>query len=271
MKSFTVSKNDNLKDFTDCTYPQGSFVFRALLKNGDIRVNGKKVRENVRVFAGDEVSYYTTYAQESAKTHETVYEDDQIYIADKYDGVTCEGLFCSLAPYRPVHRLDRNTKGLIVLAKTEEAERELSEAFKERRVEKVYRCLAKNAFKRRKGTLTAYLKKDEKNALVRIYAANNAGCVKIVTGYEVVKGLGDVAEVQVYLHTGKTHQIRAHLAFIGCPVLGDTKYGDRELNEKYNFKRQVLISKRLTFHTQGCLAYLDGKTFESRFSPEIEQ
>lgn len=269
MKKFTVNSSTSLKDFTDCTYPQGSFVFRTLLKKGDIRVNGVKVKENVKVNIGDEVTYYTTAAQESASSHSVVYEDENVLIADKLSGVTSEGLFYELLPYRPAHRLDRNTCGLIAFAKTERAEEELISAFKQRRVEKTYLCLVKNSFKKQSATLTAYLKKDDKNALVHIYSADKSGCAKIITEYKVLKNLGDIAEVEVKLHTGKTHQIRAHLAFIGCPVLGDEKYGDGALNAKYSAKRQILIAKYLRFDLQGELAYLNGKTFESAFQPKL--
>ena len=269
MKSFCVNQKTSLKDFTDCTYPQGSFVFRALLKNGDIRVNGVKVRENVTVCAGDEVVYYTTAAQEGAASHTVVYEDENVLVADKLSGVTSEGLFSELNDLFPLHRLDRNTSGLIAFAKTEDAERELLEAFRLRRVEKTYLCLAKNAFVKREDTLCAYLKKDEKSALVRIYARNNGGCEKIITQYRVLEDMGDIAEVEVKLHTGKTHQIRAHLAFIGCPVLGDEKYGDRTLNAKYSAKRQVLIAKYLRFNCGGRLAYLNDLPFESALFPKL--
>lgn len=269
MKKFTVTFQTSLKDFTDCTYPQGSFVFRALLKKGDIRVNGGKVRENVTVHEGDEVVYYTTASQESAQSHRTVYDDENVLIADKFSGVTSEGLFCELSHLRPAHRLDRNTSGLIAFAKTEEAEKELLSAFRQRRVEKTYLCLAKNAFKKPSDTLTAYLKKDSKSALVRIYAKDTGGCERIITEYSVLQTMGDIAEVQIKLHTGKTHQIRAHLAFIGCPVLGDEKYGDKDLNAKYSARRQILVAKYLRFYCEDKLSYLNGKTFESSFNPEL--
>ena len=269
MKKFTVKEKTTLKDFTDCTYPQGSFVFRTLLKKGDIRVNGAKVRENVAVAEGDEITYYTTAAQEGAKSHFAVYEDENVFIADKLSGVTSEGLFCELSPFKPAHRLDRNTSGLIAFAKTEKAEKELLAAFKERRVEKTYLCLAKNSFSKQSGVMSAYLKKDDKNALVRIYERDNGGCEKIITEYKVLKSMGDIAEVEVKLHTGKTHQIRAHLAFIGCPVLGDEKYGDKALNAKYSARRQILIAKYLRFDSTGELSYLSGKMFVSSFEPKL--
>ena len=83
MKKFTVTENSTLKDFTDATFPQGSFAYNALIKKGDIRVNGVKQRANCAVAAGDEVVYYTTPAQEAKSTHNVVYEDENILIADK--------------------------------------------------------------------------------------------------------------------------------------------------------------------------------------------
>ena len=272
MKKFTVKEDTTLKNFTDATYPQGSFAFSALIKKGDIRVNGVKQRVNCKVRAGDEIVYYTTPAQEAKPSHNVVYEDENVYIADKFGGVSSEALFCELEEKRgclPVHRLDRNTCGLIALANNAAVQEELVSAFKERAVEKVYLCFAKNNFKANKRVLTAYLSKDAKSGLVRVYASPNADRVKIITEYEVLKGLGDYALVKVTLHTGKTHQIRAHLAHIGCPVLGDEKYGDFTLNKKYAATRQILVAHALCFSLSGKLSYLNGKIFSSSFYPVL--
>lgn len=271
MKTFTVKRDTTLKDFTDAVYPQGSFAFNALVKGGDIRVNGIRRKGDCTVKRGDEVVYYTTAAQEAKPSHYTVYEDGNLLVADKLSGVSSEALFEELGERAafPVHRLDRNTSGLIVLAKTERAQTALVSAFKDRAVEKVYLCFAKNAFKCASATLTAYLRKDEKSSLVRIYPTANGGAVKIITEYEVEESFGDYALVRVALHTGKTHQIRAHLAYIGCPVLGDTKYGDFALNKKYSATRQILVAKYLKFDTEGELAYLNGLSLQSRFTPRL--
>ncbi|MDE6613483.1 MAG: RNA pseudouridine synthase, partial [Clostridia bacterium] len=167
--------------------------------------------------------------------------------------------------YFAVHRLDRNTQGLIVFAKNKGAEAELLSAFKERRVIKTYIALCKNRFKEESATLTAYLKKDEKSASVKIYDKEVPDSVKIITQYSLVEKRGDIALVRITLHTGRTHQIRAHFAHVGCPVLGDGKYGDEALNKKYGFKRQCLISKILAFCFTGKLSYLNGKSFISGF------
>lgn len=270
MKKFTVTTPANLKEFTDATYPQGSFCFAALLRERDIKVNGVRVGRDTPLKAGDEVAYYTTPRQESLKSHNVVYEDGNVLIADKLDGVETTALLCELragGEFYAVHRLDRNTKGLIVFAKNKGAEEELLAAFKERRVEKTYLALCKNNFKKDTAVLTAYLKKNAEDACVQVSDREAAGSVKIVTEYRVLEKRGDIALVEVTLHTGKTHQIRAHTAHIGCPVLGDNKYGDGALNKKYGVKRQCLVSYRLCFKTGGALEYLNGKEFLSGFKP----
>lgn len=272
MKKFTVLQTDNLKDFTDATYPQGSFCLNQLLKNKDVRVNGVKVGTNVMLSVGDEVTYYTTPRQEEKPSHKVAYEDDNILICDKESGVSTEALTCELSArgnYICVHRLDRNTCGLICFAKTEQAEKMLLSAFRDRKVEKTYLALCKNNFKKNHEYLKAFLYKDDKASTVKISDVDKAGYVQIATEYTVVKRSGDYALVQIILHTGKTHQIRAHMAHIGCPVLGDEKYGDREINKKYSVKRQLLTAKRLQFNLGGALSYLNGKSFESSFVPQI--
>ena len=270
MKKFTVTPPASLKEFTDATYPQGSFCLPALLRERDVKVNGVRVGRNTPLKAGDEVVYYTTPKQESLKSHSVVYEDENVLIADKPDGVETSALLSELGEggeFYAVHRLDRNTKGLIVFAKNIGAEEELLAAFKERRVEKVYLARCKNHFKKDTAVLTAYLKKNAENSSVKIFDKEVADGVKIVTEYRVLEKRGDTALVEVTLHTGKTHQIRAHLAHIGCPVLGDEKYGDGALNKKYGAKRQRLVSNRLCFKTGGVLEYLNGKEFLSGFEP----
>ncbi len=270
MKTFTVKNQTTLKEFTDCTYPQGSFFYSALLKKGDIRVNGVRCHKDCNLKAGDEVVYYTTPAQEGKVSHLVVYEDENIIIADKLSGVSSEALFSELekiAPF-PVHRLDRNTAGLIVIAKTEKTQERLINAFKDRTVEKIYYCLAKNNFKAQSATLTAYLLKDG-SGTVKVFDKPAEGRVKIITSYAVEKAEKDLSLVKVILHTGKTHQIRAHLAFIGCPLLGDTKYGDFALNKKYAVTRQRLVATSLKFNLSGDLSYLNDKSFESSFTLEM--
>lgn len=268
MKKFTVKENSTLKTFTDSVYPQGSFCLASLLRAKDVKVNGVRVSKDMPLNTGDEVIYYTTPRQETMPSHNLVYEDQNVYVADKFSGVSFEGLLselCEKGGFYGVHRLDRNTQGLIIFAKNKAAEEELLSAFAERRVIKTYLALCKNNFKKERETLVSYLLKDEKSAKVKIFNVEKRGTVKIITEYTVVETRNDVALVKITLHTGKTHQIRAHTAFIGCPVLGDEKYGDRELNKKYGVKRQCLISKQLGFCFVGNLKYLSGRLFLSTF------
>lgn len=268
MKTFTCTQPQTLRDFTDANFPQGSFCFARLLRAKDIKVNGVRVNKNISLRAGDEIVYYTTEKQEKAPTHTKVFEDGNIYIADKLSGVSSEGLCAELNTYGafyPVHRLDRNTCGLIVYAKTKAAEEELIKAFKERGVQKTYSAICKNCFKQDKQILTAYLVKDEKSSLVKVFDRPRDGAQKIITEYAVEEKAQDIALVTIALHTGRTHQIRAHFAHIGCPVLGDNKYGDEALNKKYNLTRQCLLARRIEFLAlSGVLSYLNGRAFESQ-------
>lgn len=273
MREFTVKEKLNLKDFTDAVYPQGSFCYARLLKDRDIKVNGKRVDKNVKLEIGDIVAYYTTKKQEELKSHLIAYEDDNVYVADKLSGVSFEGLYSEISAHMQlfaIHRLDRNTQGLIIFAKTRPAEQELLSAFKQHKINKTYFALCKNNFKEDKKLLRAYLKKDEKVSLVKVFQNPRQGAEEIVTQYEVLQKLSDVALVKIELHTGRTHQIRAHMAFIGCPVLGDGKYGDSALNKKYGLKRQCLVAKYLSFELSGSLAYLNDIKIQSAFEPSIK-
>ena len=274
MKIFTVDRDDNLKEFTDRTYPQGSFVLSRLLKQKDVRINGNKVSSDVPVKKGDEIAYYTTKAQEEREFFSVVYEDDNVLAVDKQDGVSSEGLFSHLQREKDeiyfIHRLDRNTKGLIVFAKNKESEKCLLSAFRENKVEKIYHALVCGVPKSGKVSMTAYLKKDEKKSLVKVFSSPVGGAVKITTDYKLLKSFSDVSLVEVTLHSGKTHQIRAHMAFAGYPVLGDEKYGNSAMNAKYKLRRQVLVAKKLRILCGGKLDYLKDRQFVSAFEADAD-
>ena len=272
MKEYLVPENTTLAAFTDNVCAQASFCLRSLLKNRDVRVNGVRVSSDVPLKGGDVVRYYMTRAQEEKSAFRIVYEDGNVLVADKESGVNSEAVFAALSREREcyfLHRLDRNTRGLMVFALNAASEKELLKAFREKSVEKIYHAACFGTFKKQTDVLTAYLKKDETKALVKVFDSPEAGAERIVTEYRVLKRERGYTLTEVVLHTGKTHQIRAHLSHIGCPVAGDTKYGFAEENRRFNLARQCLVAKRLQFHLTERLAYLNDKSFVSRFDADI--
>lgn len=165
---------------------------------------------------------------------------------------------------KPCHRLDRNTTGLVLYAKDEVSLEILLDKFKHHEVEKHYLAKVYGIPKKKQDTLTAYLFKDSKKSLVYISDTPKKGYEKIITSYNVVEEnkKENISILDVNLHTGKTHQIRAHLAHIGYPILGDGKYGNNEINKKFGYKTQQLCSYSITFHfktNSGTLNYLNNK------------
>ena len=265
-------KNQTLKDFTENHYAQGAFFWTYLLRNKEIKVNGKRVGADVALGVGDEVCYFLTKKQEEKPAFHLVYEDDNVLIVDKESGVNSEAVFAALRREREcyfIHRLDRNTQGLMAFALNAKTEAVLLQAFQDRKVEKKYHALCVGDFAVKAATLTAYLQKDADRSLVRVYDAPKKGAEQIITQYQVLGKTGDFTQVEVILHTGKTHQIRAHLAHIGCPILGDMKYGDTAVNKAYKLARQCLVAKYLRFNLDGEWAYLNEKQWQSRFEAAL--
>ena len=265
-------KPQTLKEFTENNYAQASFFWTALLKNKDVKVNGKKVGENVALQTGDTVCYYLTAKQESKPAYHILYEDENVLVVDKESGVNSEAVYAALSRQKTcyfVHRLDRNTKGLLVFGLTKDAEKALLKAFKERTAEKKYHALCFGRMVKDREVLTAYLKKDEGKSLVRVFDKPTLNAETIVTEYKVLQRMDTVTKLEVTLHTGKTHQIRAHLAHVGHPIVGDMKYGNSMANKAKNLSRQCLIAKSLRLCLEGDLSYLNDKTFRSNFEIEI--
>ena len=188
-----------------------------------------------------------------------VYEDEDLLVADKNAGVEVEtDLVSELSvitePLYPVHRLDANTMGLVALAKNEAAEERLLNAFARHETGKVYEAILAGVPDKREGTLVHYGLKDEERAYMRLVSRDTPGALRMELSYRIVEARGGLSKAEIRLLTGRTHQIRVQMAALGCPVLGDDKYGDREANKRFRQKRQLLLSKRLT---------VAGKTFES--------
>ncbi len=272
MLRLVVDKVQSLKSFTENNCAQAGFYYHVLLKNKDIKINGKRVGADISVREGDVVEYYLTPKQAEKPAFYPVFEDENILVVDKESGVNAEAVFAALARAGEVyfiHRLDRNTRGLMIFAKNQESERTLLSAFKNRQVEKRYHALCLGRPSKENAVLTAYLKKNAEKALVAVYASPVSDGEKIITEYRTVESRGELTKLEVTLHTGKTHQIRAHLAHIGNPVVGDMKYGDTARNKALGATRQVLVAKYLSLRCEGKLGYLKGVEWISRFEANL--
>lgn len=240
-----------------------------LFRDKDIKVNGKKVGDKkMTVTSLDEICVYEK-KDKTFSIYTAVYEDENVLIADKEQGVNSEGLYNYLktqGDYRFLHRLDRNTCGIMIFAKNDKFEKLLLKAIKDRKINKQYEAVLVGSPKKDQDVMKAFLTKNAYASTVKVTKAPTSASEEIVTGYEITKKSKALSYAKINLITGRTHQIRAHFAFIGCPVLGDNKYGNEDANKAYGQKKQLLISK----HTQinGTGTYLDGMTFSSSHSFE---
>ncbi len=236
-----------------------------LIRRKDVKINGERTNKDVAVTKGDEISVYTTAYDNRAEN--VLFEDENILVAIKPKGITSEDFYELIKKARPsaffVHRLDRNTDGIMLFALNPTANNELLKGFKNRTFKKYYSAKVYGTFDKKAGTLEAYLLKDEKKSEVKIFDEPKKGAVKIITRYEVLSEDGETSLLNVELVTGKTHQIRAHLAHVGHPLIGDGKYGYKSINDKFKEKSQSLTAYKtaLGFGKESPLFYLNGKTF----------
>ena len=266
--SFTVTAGGTLSAAISAKYPGlGKNRLLGLIKDRQVKVNGLRVGENIRVEAGDTVDAYLP-DKLSAKEIRIIYSDKNIVIADKPSHTETAALPALLsADYGvlyPVHRLDVNTTGAVVLARTESAKNGLEEAFAHKRVKKVYRAVVCGVPEKRAGVMVNWLVKDDKRGLVKAYANPDHGGLRSEAAYRTVSEDGETSVVELYPKTGRTHQLRVQLAYIGHPVLGDGKYGNYAMNKKYSAAEQKLRAISVGFGAMnGELAYLSGKEFKT--------
>ncbi len=254
-----------------------AWAIREAFSRRDVKMDGLRVKADVQTIPGAKVLVYGVQ-KEDAMPLDVVYEDDFILLVNKPanisvqgdagGGATVEDLALSHVrkdipdafPPMACHRLDNQTSGLLLLAKSEKAEEIMACAFKERAIKKTYTCLVKGTPKPWEDTLHAFLLKDAKAAHVQVLDHSVPGALPITTGYRVLEA-GSVCRLEVDLITGRTHQIRAHLNYIGHPILGDDAYGDRVFNKEQGVKRLMLCATSITLSGKDELAYLNGRTF----------
>lgn len=304
MQSITVNeKNSNIKieKYLQTIYPGLSYsALQKAFRKRDIKANGSRVGRDYIVVPGDILEIYIADALltcsgiigcgKNSKGFSIVYEDHNILLVNKDQGIpvhpdrdqsqqTLIDLVreylrekseypASSAYFQPAlcHRLDRNTGGLVIIAKNQTSLDIMLEKLENREVKKYYQCIVKGRMEKPEAQLKAYLWKDAGKSRVFVSEHKKTGSLAIVTNYKVIIYYPgqDVSRLEVELVTGRTHQIRAHLAFTGHPVIGDGKYGTNAINRSFGLKQQALWACKLKFEftkSGSQLNYLNGKEF----------
>lgn len=286
MKTYIVSGKDagqRLDRYMAAVRPDLSriFILKALrLKK--IRRNGKRAEGGDRLAAGDVIECRLAEGGERPVRTDgfaPVYEDGRIFVAYKKAGLLCEDLSGKTADTlenevnallaakgekaRLCHRIDYNTEGLVILAKDAEALAAMQGAIRARQLAKRYLCVAVGDVRPAAGTLTAQLFKDARKGRVYLSDTPVKGSKTAVTRYRVLEKRGGLSLVECELVTGRTHQIRAQMAYAGWPLLGDEKYGSKEANRPWGERRQLLAAYRIRFAfppETPVIGYLAGRT-----------
>lgn len=251
-------------------------VVRDALKKKDVRVNGVKCGPEQRVSGGDVLNLYIA-DKWFENEPEILFEDGRLIIAVKpqglpvdvdQDGIGADTLLTRLQKRWPevrlCHRLDAATGGLVMAANEETVYNQALEAFQNHAgVKKYYRALAFGRFEKPEGTLKAWLKKDARQSLVQVIHRNVPGAKPIETAYRVEGEAGNgVYSLRLEPVTGRTHQLRAHMADFGHPLLGDDRYGDHASNKRYPGLKLCLWHERMVIPKDSPLADYAGRTFE---------
>ncbi len=269
------------------------------IRTKKIKRNGKRTEQNVMLDEGDQITLYIREEFFASPEKDigalsrirpkidAVYEDDNIILCHKRAGVLVheddqakdntlimhlQAYLAQKGEYHPedeqsfapalCNRIDRNTGGMVICAKNAAALREMNEKIRNDEIRKYYYCAVHGVMPKEQERLHAYLRKDTKNNTVEVTDTPLHGSKKIITAYRTLAVKGGNSLLEVELITGRTHQIRAHMAHIGHPLLGDGKYGVNRQDRAKGYKYQALYAYRLVFDfrdSEGVLGYLRGK------------
>ena len=275
-----------------------------------IKCNGKRIERDTRLNTGDILQLYindeffdkpredNAYLTVANPRLTIVYEDEHILLVDKRPGLAVhphdgadfgktlidhiQAYLYQKKEWKPreenaftpalCNRIDRNTGGIVIAAKTAEALRVLNQKIKDREMDKRYLAIVEGSPKPRDGSLKGYLFKDAKKNRVFVTDTPQAGSKSCQTNYKTIVSRNGLTLVECELITGRTHQIRAQFAHAGHPLLGDGKYG--KLDKRFDRSYQALYSYKLTFDFStdaGSLAYLNGKSFQVETVDFVEE
>ncbi len=309
MHELKIGKNDagqRLDKFITKTLHLPTSLLHKSIRLKKIKVNRKRAEASQMLLEGDTIQCFLPeeFFGAEKSTHSlasihpslsVLYEDENILLADKRPGVSVhedehesentlitqiQAYLYQKGEYDPdkeqsfapalCNRIDRNTGGIVIAAKNAEALRVMNEKIKNREIDKFYLCAVHGVPKKESETLTGYLLKDEKKKQVTVFDKNPPrGAKEIITRYRVIAKRADSALLEVELLTGRTHQIRAHMAHIGHPLLGDGKYGVNREDRRAGYKYQALYSYKLRFAFSDEVTALDnlrGKEFSIKKS-----
>lgn len=273
-----------------------------------VKCNGKGAKRDTRLVQGDVLQLYINDEFFDTPTPENaflsvfkpqldiVYEDENLLLVNKRPGLVVhpdeqekvntllthiQAYLYQKKEWNPrqenafapalCNRIDRNTGGIVIAAKNAETLRVMNQKIRDREVEKSYLCIILGAITPPAGRLEGYLLKDEAKKLVSVHKTPVPGGRTAVTLYQTLAQKNGLSLVACRLVTGRTHQIRAHLAYLGKPVLGDIKYGNRKMNERTGTKTQALCAVRITFREipeENTLHCLSGKVIKLK-DPQI--
>ena len=290
------------KFLTKCIGGLPASLMYKYLRKKRIKLNGKRAAGDMIVSEGDVIELYIPdeFTPEkrgaadppplSAPKLDVVYEDENIILTDKRPGQLVhigdgddgsgtlihhiKSYLILRGEYDPAsensfapslcNRIDRNTGGIVIAAKNAETLRAVCEAIKESHIDKRYLCAVHGKLKKNSDVAEAYLFKNSRTKTVTVTSTQVRGAKPIKTGYRFVdyNPSLDISLLEVRLYTGRTHQIRAHMAYLGMPLVGEGKYGENKNDRRLRWKHQALYSYKLTFREDtGPLSYLCGRTF----------